>query len=187
MPNWCSNLLTLKGLDHDVKQALADLTSGATVIHFAGLLPLPEDLQHTSVPPQEDTGLQQQANAILRHKYGFSDWYNWKLRNWGTKAQPEPDNYGHGWHTRVFKNGQTHTSLAFSTAWSPPTAFVRALARKHSGLAVQLTYEEGGNCFAGEVTWKSGQQTAENTGDKAAAAIYQRCKRRIKGWYANEN
>lgn len=48
-------------------------------------------------------------------KYGYVDWYNWRIDNWGTK-----------WHASdIYVN---HNIISFQTAWSVPDPILEAFA-----------------------------------------------------------
>lgn len=45
----------------------------------------------------------------------------------------------------------------FSTAWSPPVAWVEKVAKDWTDLSFELRYEEGGCCFAGYLVFEDGE------------------------------
>lgn len=72
----------------------------------------------------------------------IGSWYEWRMLHWGTKWDLDSD---------VSVNILTpHAAiLTFSTAWSPPSMFFKALVEKYPEYRFRLTYYEGGNWFAG--------------------------------------
>ena len=86
---------------------------------------------------------------------GVTDRYQWNIDNWGTKWDLEsPD----------VSISDTCISLSFSTAWSPPDAFVAALSRMFPCLAFRLAFEEAGADFAGSVLYKDGRIVEQEQG-----------------------
>lgn len=80
-------------------------------------------------------------------RYGFSDWYGWRVQNWGTKWDVDAS------RIQVLDDSPGYLSLEFDTAWSPPDGVYAALLDlidKHT-LNVHLTwfYDEPGMQFAG--------------------------------------
>ena len=69
-----------------------------------------------------------------------SDWYNWRVENWGTKWN--------GYDGRISDDGSTFT---FDTAWSPPLPIIKKLAEL-TGETLVLQYIEYGMFFCGQYT-----------------------------------
>lgn len=51
--------------------------------------------------------------------YGYSDWYNWSLMNWGTK-----------WNACNYRDDPDELTAVFDTAWSTPEPIIRKLAEE---------------------------------------------------------
>ena len=78
MPNWCNNGITLKHKDPAmVQRAQEALASGTLLNEF---FPCPAEL-HEHNSPQRDPELAQRFIV----EYGAPDWYDWQVKNWGTK------------------------------------------------------------------------------------------------------
>ena len=45
-------------------------------------------------------------------KYGFQDWYNWSIHNWGTKWD--------ACNSHIESDDEDYIFITFDTAWSPP-------------------------------------------------------------------
>lgn len=95
--------------------------------------------------------------------YGATNWYDWRLENWGTKwdafdvEEPiiEDDN--------IF--------LEFTTAWSAPREFFESMANKYKSLTFFVSYADedlGVNC--GELVYGDGELVSDEEGDRAFAA-----------------
>ena len=69
-------------------------------------------------------------------KYGFADWYDWSVANWGTKWNA-CNSYGCD-----CEENPDATILYFDTAWSPAEPIVEELARRYPNLNVEYVYAE---------------------------------------------
>jgi hypothetical protein len=79
--------------------------------------------------------------------YGAKNWYDWCIKNWGTKWDIE------GSGNRV---GEESLSYNFSSAWSPPVeAFVK-ISESFPDLTFVIQYFESGACFSGVAEIRSG-------------------------------
>lgn len=88
--------------------------------------------------------------------YGFSNWYDWRVQEWGTKWNA--DCLGSSYQE---KDGKAVYIISFSTAWSPPEPVIRELAKRYPELLIQLRYYEGGMGFQGRLRLK-GEKTYED-------------------------
>jgi hypothetical protein len=67
-------------------------------------------------------------------------WYDWRVENWGTKWDISPN-------ADIHRVSPTEAAFSFSSAWSPPTEAMQALA--DAGFSLDLFYIEEGVGFAG--------------------------------------
>ena len=141
MPNWCNNNLTL---EHDdpamIQRAFDALERGEFLNEF---IPVPADLQITSgyLGNGDEQKELERKTAENREKYGYGNWYDYCVGEWGTKW----DVGGQG-QSDIHPDGKIlHT--AFDSAWSPPISAYEKLERL--GFRVNALYYEGGMAFAG--------------------------------------
>ena len=80
--------------------------------------------QYSSFGKLADTGKQAIDNLL---NYGATTWYDWSIKNWGTK-----------WNSYDAWKGDDH-GFQFSTAWSAPHPVLDALAKKYPD--VRITHE----------------------------------------------
>ena len=141
MPNWCNNNLTLTHEDPAmILRAKEALDRGEFLAEF---IPVPKDLQITSGylgsgPEQEELERKTAENV---EKYGYGNWYDFCVGEWGTKWDVGGDG-----QTDIHPDGKMlHTS--FDSAWSPPVnAYVKL---EELGFEVNAMYYEGGMAYAG--------------------------------------
>ena len=159
MPNWCSNRLTVTG----DKQSLTKFKELSLVksdkgdnLHFTmeGLYPTPKALLDMTSPvmwrgDENDTEGKEafdKYNSELINQYGYNDWYNWRVNNWGTKWDAA--------ESFIADNEDELFSVDYDTAWAPNTAWVQYVAKLFPTLKFSLVFEEAGMDFCGlyEVT-----------------------------------
>ena len=75
-------------------------------LDFEKIIPMPEEIFRGNL------------DLSSREKYGEMNWYDWSVKNWGTK-----------WNSY---DGQQENELtiSFSTAWNAPYPVIRELSRK---------------------------------------------------------
>jgi hypothetical protein len=58
-------------------------------------------------------------------KYGVNGWYDWSIKNWGTKWNPYPDS------VQLDRISDTELNVDLKTAWDLPTEILKELIRKY--------------------------------------------------------
>jgi len=143
MPNWAENNLTITHTDPELIKKAAEGFRGDGFL--SAFMPIPQALKDTEAGSYADPVLQ--AELVAKQKanlseYGYKDWYDWSVANWGTKwdiSDEEPT---------VSEDGLTLT-VGFQSAWSPPIEFYKVLEEKF-GFGVDAYFHEGGMCFYGQ-------------------------------------
>ena len=143
MPNWTNNDVTLTHKDPAmIERAHQALARGQLLQEF---FPCPQDLNDTvagymghGTPEQAALELKEQANV---EKYGYKNWYDWNVANWGTKWDVGGDD---GLIDRVDANT---LQASFDSAWAPPTVAYEKLIEL--GFHIKAYYNEPGMCFCG--------------------------------------
>lgn len=146
MPNYCSNVLTLTHSDPDmIKKVVAALNTNAL---FQTFHPCPQELYDTISGSYADTAKQaalEQQEKDNVNTYGYANWYDWCISNWGTK-----------WDTigcEIHSADTLSVHTGFYTAWAPPIQFYEKMMEL--GFEVKALYYELGIGFAG--IWENGQ------------------------------
>ena len=85
-----------------------------------------------------------------RTEYGFDDWYDWRIANWGCKWDIGED-------VQVISLEETAIHIGFDTPWSPPVGVMQKLCERFPDIELSLSYAETGCWFAGQVLGSSGQ------------------------------
>jgi len=161
MPNWCNNNLTLGHEDPAMIQRAFDaLERGEFLQEF---IPVPLDLKETmsgSFGDDERQALLEAQTARNVELYGYGNWYDYCVGEWGTKWD-----VGEQGANDIHPDGKIlHTS--FDSAWSPPIEAYNKLLEL--GFTVNAMYYEPGMCFAG-IYDNGSDDTYSDWGDSAGA------------------
>lgn len=146
MPNWCSNKVTFTHNDHAQIKRLVETYNQDRL--FAEFHPCPQELLNTVAGSHGDPGKQaelekqEQAN---RESYGYANWYDWCVANWGTKWDVNTNG-----DTAEVEDGELAVEVWFDTAWSPPIGFYEHM--ESLGFKVDAFYHEPGVGFCGRYT-----------------------------------
>jgi len=99
------------------------------------------------------------------------DWYNWNVRNWGTK-----------WDIHLERDfividrnndGDFYFNWNFDTAWSPAEQAYRAMAKRFPNLSFNYEITEEANFFAGILVFENGEVVAEEWVDSPTHADFE--------------
>lgn len=164
MPNLCNNRLVINGEKKDIRAFKKRARGEGTVLSFNSFVPMPEELDQISTgyrtidgklyelwrgPEAEPVGLEKKEIAQLVKKYGASNWYDWRLDNWGTKWDAG--------YAKLRDKSENHLDYRFDTAWSPPLEWQKRVAAHYRQLRLSMTYDEGGTGLLGRATAENGK------------------------------
>jgi hypothetical protein len=165
MPNWCNNSLIVTG----DQATIDDFKSKTVVVKENGyeeftmdiLYPCPPELLEMTSPVMwrgekddvEGKAAHEKYVAELEEKYGHSDWYNWRVENWGTKWDAAEASI-------MEEDGQF--VVHYNTAWAPNSMWVHYVSTLYPTLEFRLTYEEPGVGFCGCYVVKNGGEDFES-------------------------
>jgi hypothetical protein len=133
-----------------------------------------------------------EGTDIMAHiAEGFAkgmDWYNWNVRNWGTKwdITLERDEIG-----LIDRNndGDYYFNWNFSTAWSPAEHAYRAMAERFPNLEFNYEITEESNAYAGILVYKNGELITEQWVSEPTHADFEELDIPCEncGWADSEN
>ena len=100
---------------------------------------LKEQDKHFSIEERAEARKKAVQYFINLRRYGFPDWYGWRVANWGTK-----------WNAGdavVVTDGGGQALFNFETAWSTPLPIIKKLSKDFPTLSFGLLYadEDYGN------------------------------------------
>lgn len=170
MPNWASNETELLGSEKDIREILrlAQQTQYGeggfayeSPFSLNGVLPMPKELEGTtaSVSSPEEF-----AQALAGNKeFEYSDWYYWRLANWGTKWDLDTDTTYVG--EVVVQDDNASVSLSYDTAWSPINDFWLKVSEMFPKVRIDNRYYEEGMNFIGQTIFEGGETLADECGE----------------------
>ena len=163
MPNWCQNEVRVYGETEDIQRFKEFVKSEVSDFSFNSILPSPKELKGFNAPakivsqeeydkfkPEEVTKdnpfpigkpMTRDMSNRFQREYGFDNWYDWQIKNWGTK-----------WNiaeTIVDEWDKDSLFYAFETAWSPPIGIYNELKKLFPNLEISWFYKEEDNQLAG--------------------------------------
>jgi len=147
MPNWCWNHLEVTGDEIQLREFVEKSTINIETsdeFSFNGTHPQPEDLNEKQIITRGTQTQDEKEQAMLnKAKYGYTDWYDWRCDEWGTKWDACESHINH--------NDIDYFAVSFETAWSPPIAWIINIMKDFPDLSFTLEYEEPGMCFGGRL------------------------------------
>jgi hypothetical protein len=146
MPNWCNNTLNIRHEDPAmIERAREAFNKGALLQEF---IPCPQDLTDTvSGSMGEDQRAAHEAQQAANvEKYGYANWYDFQVAQWGTKWDVGADG-----QSALDQDGGGLV-MNFDSAWAPPIAAYEKLL--DMGFEILAYYYEPGMAFCGK--WEDG-------------------------------
>lgn len=156
MPNWVYNGLTIEGNPDSVNKLIEQMNKP-----FVSPIKPNGDLAYSIsrrkyvnpifafyniIAPTDLDAYQAQPDMSKPFgDYSGDDWYNWNIRNWGTKwdvAVAEDEQYPET-YMEEHDNGENKVVYYnFNTAWSRPLMAILKLSEQYPNLLFSLSYEE---------------------------------------------
>ena len=158
MPNWVYNGLTIEGNPEQVDKLVEQMNTP-----FVDSIKPNGDLAYSVtqrkyvnpifsfrniVAPTDLEAYHSQPVFPEKFSLGFegNDWYNWNIRNWGTKwdvAVAEGDEHSDTYMEGPVSNGDNKVVYYnFETAWARPMQALIKLSEQYPSLLMTLSYQE---------------------------------------------
>lgn len=144
MPNWVKHEMTISATTKKALQKFKDThfkigEDGGIEFDFNTIVEMPEHIFRGSLGQKE------------RELFGDDNWYDWSVRNWGTKW-----NACASYIEDIKKqDGVYQTVVHFDTAWNAPHPIFERLAKLYKKLDFEIVYADEGieeNCGALTIT-----------------------------------
>jgi hypothetical protein len=160
MPNWCNNTVEIYHDDPKMIERVRTAFNGEGLLQE--FIPVPQALRDTvSGSMGEDKRAEHEAQQAANvEKYGYANWYDFCVNEWGTKWEIGAD----GNPAQDIPGG---LMLGFESAWSPPIAAYEKLTEQ--GFRIRAMYYESGMAFAG--VWEDGNDDYYEYGGLDSAGI----------------
>lgn len=177
MPNWCENKLAVSGKKKDIINFLKVSEEHGGKFIFNNYLPMPETFikydttnrmrKRNAVSGEDKTPLfksdeeyenyckeYKEAIKYQKENYGVVGWYDWSVKNYGTKWDIGEDTAPDIEELKLSlasagDEDETSITLYFDTAWSPCVEFVENIFKNYPELVFRLTWIETGSFFCG--------------------------------------
>lgn len=166
MPNHVLTILEIFGPVDQVQKFIEDSSRLEGRFSFEALMPMPEELRGTASPAtimtQEEIDrmdprdlefqkpITQEKSDYLISKYGANNWYDWRLKNYGTKwGAYDVGEWGHN---------LGNAKISYCTAWCPATEFYQQISMRaeYDELLFKHTFADDGGFFIGFEMIKDG-------------------------------
>ena len=134
MPNWVKNNVKVYGTKKELEKFVEKHFNKEGEFDFETIIEMPESIFRGNLGKEE------------KEKYGDNNWYDWSIKNWGTKwnACDTQEPIIEAAHSR-----EAVLSFSFNTAWACPEQIYRKLAEmyKKNPMVVKYADEDiGNNC-----------------------------------------
>lgn len=184
MPNWVYNELTIEGNPESVTKLVNQVNQPFTRIHKNWNIEtnqMEDQLTNYTNPifafwnitkPTDLDAYNKQRDHSLSldeaMKFNGNDWYDFNVRNWGTKWDVAVSNGNEYSDTSIegpVPNGENLVvSYRFNTAWSVPDVALTTLSSQYPDLLLTLNYEEETG-WGGEAEFLNGELISDNSWD----------------------
>lgn len=157
MPNWTQNTLRAEGPEAAVRASIDAIKGLSDPIDFDRIIPMPPLLRHTSsgrcqfagkdyttwFVENPDADLEERkerpftdAEQAALKDIGYTDWYSWSIRNWGTKWN--------ACHQEILEHrpADGFVEFRFETAWSMPQPIAEKLFEMFPALEISWTWSD---------------------------------------------
>jgi len=172
MPNWVYNSLTISGPAEQISALKQQLNTPFTKTHenWNGETKQMEFKEYKYTTPvfafhniynhiqdgvSDEVYQSQPDHSKNPLDFSGNDWYNWNVRNWGTKwdvAVMDDEKYP---DTELMEENENSLAYRFNTAWSPPTEIIAVLSARYPNLEMSLSFEEETG-WGGEIEFEEG-------------------------------
>jgi hypothetical protein len=181
MPNHVTTRLTVTGPKSEVHRFVDKATAGGKSFDCNNLVPMPRSLINTRSPvviltpdvyrmemlkyrekcqtlPKNQRvcvpGITQKMHDYYMKRFGAADWYNWAIKNWGTKWGVYDCSDFDVMTIPNSNNCEAIATIFYLTAWCPATEFYLTVSAMFPKLTFKHEFaEEGGFFWDGKVLW----------------------------------
>lgn len=163
MPDYCNNTLTIEGDESLVASFIAKVMKDPDNLYshiylLDTLHPCPEGLRNTPAVWYADADKQAEQLELEKanmDKYGFKDWYDWCVANWGTKWSDD--------ETILTSREHGHAIFSFVTAYAPPENGFAKVSKDFPELTFILSYMSEGMGYVGSTAFRNGIKNTAGT------------------------
>lgn len=183
MPNHITNILKIEGCAN-VDEFIPQLVGEGTDFDLNKIIPMPKELRDVTSPVRivSEDKLEEVREKIDKQpelycsktypitakmqaeyiaKYGADNWYDWSIRNWGTK-----------WNT--YESCVDYDTITFRTAWSCPLPAIIALSKNLPDYTFTISWaDEDFGANVGRAVFKGGEEVEMYSPDSCSKEAYE--------------
>jgi len=157
MPNHVTNIITVDSMMEEISNKLygnKNEDGEEVLVDFNKIKPLPKELIGTRSPGgqkegESDERYKERVENLIK-KYRYSNWYDWKVANWGTK-----------WNAYSISVGINY--FKFQTAWDHPRLIVESLSSIFPTVRFEVKYaDEDAGQNIGDYVMQNGDVLEDN-------------------------
>lgn len=157
MPNFCMNVLTVRGTKKQREEFKAKYCSlvkkeysdrEVLWLDFDKIIPQPKTINECPekyILHNEEEARKDYLGWDESNPRKWFNWYRWRLNNWGTKWNCDPYDY---------KENKSGLWLCFDTAWTPPMNIIRRLIIDNYDLKIKCSFDEPGMDIHGCISYE---------------------------------
>jgi hypothetical protein len=155
MPNWCTNMISIKGeSEGHIKDICEALKSDTSIFDFNKIIPYPEKYAELDRIADEWRGTDGKPRFSSKDQApvdGFNQGgHEWVYKNWGTKWNVDSK------FIAVSRPDEDQVVFCFDTAWSPPTPVIQKLSELFPTAGIVLRFKEPDMEEKGLLSFKAG-------------------------------
>ena len=161
MPNWCNNDLHISHPDVKMMRRFVKAYNRNRLLNE--FIPVPPELTDSGMSMEKlmarrnkpynadyEKELKEFTESLNKKYFGYKDWYDFCVSEWGTKWAIGFDSSYADYLTPDSARGMV--TVSFTSAWSPPIGAYEKLSEM--GFSIRAYYYEGGMGFCG--SWIDG-------------------------------
>lgn len=176
MPNWCSNTIVVSGEAADIFKFNEWLDDGKALLNK--IKPTPQPLVETMSgfhgDPEEQKKLEEKSAANVK-EFGYANWYDWNIGNWGTKWDVDAE-------VDDVSSINEQVIFSFESAWAPPQRAIALMAELFPSLTIRHSYLEEGVGFVGYDLYEKGELANEEYNEDSGSDAWKQLAQDEFGW-----
>jgi hypothetical protein len=170
MPNWVYNYLDIAGSKEDISAIKSQLNQPFTREHDQWNVATQQMEKKDTIYSNpilafwnviKPTNLEAYNGEQPKHDpdkpitFDSDHWYDWNVRNWGTKWDVGVHDEEKYPETELLNESEDYLGYRFNTAWSPPLPVIGEMSVQYPNLTFTLSYEEEQG-WGGEIIFVNG-------------------------------
>jgi hypothetical protein len=140
----------IQGDPEEMEQLVHIVEEDSKPFSLNSVIKMPQELKDQSSPVRDEV-----VGKSNLEKYGAKDWYDWAIKNWGTKWDVDARIVSD--ITSPMLPGLRTITYEFDSAWNPPLDVYDVLAARFPNTNIYACWDESGCDFAGYRMYRKGE------------------------------